>query len=372
MNFKILQIGKYSPNIFGGIETMIETIIDNCPQSVKNTLICFGNKNKNIYKKNQRILISKESFKLFSQPFGIKYLLDIKREIHNHNIVHLHLPNIFASLIVLLFKKKDTKIIVHWHSDILGKKILYPLVKIIETKILKISTYIICTSKDYAFTSKTLIRYTPKIKIIPIGISTKKISFKPKVKNKIHKIISNNQGKKIILTTGRLVGYKGFEYLIESFNFLDNKKILIIVGDGPDKSQLLRKSLNFNNIYLLSNLKKEELEYIYEKADLFCLPSISRAEAFGIVLIEAMKYGLPLITTNVEGSGMNSINKNNYNGLVVKKENSKELSRAINIICNSKRIQKKFSSNSKILFNKYFTDKKFIKKIVDVYKSALD
>lgn len=369
MTIKVLHIGKYSIEKNGGIETMIRTIFKNCPAAVKNTLICFGDKNceKKIF--NSRIIINRETFKIFSQSFSFSYAKSIKNEINKHQIIHLHLPNIYGSLLVLLFKKKETKIIIHWHSDIQGKQLIYFLIKFIEKKVIQSAKYIICTSRNYAETSEPLKLFQKKIKIIPIGVSDKIGINQPfRVTAQIQHLIKKNSGKKIIITTGRLVKYKGFRYLIDAFKYLNNEKVLIIVGDGPEKKSIRTQILESKkNIFLLSNINDSDLNFLLKKSHIFCLPSISRAEAFGIVLIEAMKNSLPLITTNINGSGMNYINRNNINGIVVEKENSIELAKAINKICDNDIMRKKFSENSKILFKRKFTEKNFLEKLVELY-----
>jgi glycosyltransferase involved in cell wall biosynthesis len=107
-----------------------------------------------------------------------------------------------------------------------------------------------------------------------------------------------------------------------------------------------------------------------KNCDLFCLPSISRNEAFGLVLIEALYFGKPLVTTNVEGSGMNYVNKHNETGLIVPPKNSKALAEAINAILSNEKLYEKFSKNALERFKEFEIDS-VADRIIEVYEMVL-
>lgn len=125
----------------------------------------------------------------------------------------------------------------------------------------------------------------------------------------------NNQ-RKIVLSIGRLVEYKGFEYLIEDEKYLDNEFLILIAGGGPLFKRLKRKVENLNlqdKVMLLRRV--DDITQLLKRCDVFCLPSVLRTEAFGLVLVEALYFGKPLVTTDVKGSGMSYVNKYGATGL---------------------------------------------------------
>jgi Glycosyltransferase len=108
-----------------------------------------------------------------------------------------------------------------------------------------------------------------------------------------------------------------------------------------------------------------------KNCDLFILPSISRNEAFGLVLVEALYFGKPLVTTDVKGSGMNYVNRHNETGLVVPPKNPEALAKAINKILSDETLYIKFSENAKNRF-KEFDINSIADKIINLYWEVHD
>jgi len=106
----------------------------------------------------------------------------------------------------------------------------------------------------------------------------------------------------------------------------------IIVGDGPEyaavKTQVDNQGLQ-SRVFLPGKVSQKELMNLFQSCDIFCLPSIERTEAFGLVLLEAMYFGIPLITTRIKGSGVNEVNQHGYTGLQVPTADTKAIVEAI-------------------------------------------
>ncbi|MEM2174655.1 MAG: glycosyltransferase [Candidatus Micrarchaeia archaeon] len=165
--------------------------------------------------------------------------------------------------------------------------------------------------------------------IIPLGLNSERLNKEP-FNNKYVDILDKLKSKKIVFSVGRLVEYKGFEYLMEAGRYLDDNVVILIAGDGPLNNKLKRKIKKLNLKHKVIMLGKvNHISIWLNKCDLFCLPSITRNEAFGLVLVEALYFGKPLITINVEGSGMNYINKDRITGFVVPPKDPKAIAQAI-------------------------------------------
>ena len=177
--------------------------------------------------------------------------------------------------------------------------------------------------------------------------------------------------KKIVLSIGRLIYYKGFEYLIKAGKYIKDDVAIVIVGGGPLYENLkdMVKALNLENkVYLLGRV--DNINSVIKDSDLFCLPSVERAEAFGLVLVEALYFGKPLITTNIEGSGMNYVNQDEVTGFVVPPKNPKALADAINKILSDNNLYERFSKNARERF-KEFDISSIGDKIVSLYEEVL-
>jgi len=363
---KILHLAKFFDPQKGGIETITSLLVNNNKKFL-NTVIYFGKKDNKITKLSNTYFSTKTIFKLLSQPFSFRYMLVGIREIKKADIVHIHSPNIIAYVIAIISNHK--KIVIHWHSDVISKFKIF--ISFIEKSILNRCSYIICSSETYKNSSNSLINYKDKIHIIPYGI--KKSYFKKvKIRNKIINIIKNNNEKKIIVSVGRLVPYKGYLDLIESSKYFDPEVITIIIGDGPDEKKL-RERINIykinHRVFLISKINNDELAYIYKHSQLYLCFSNSRKESFGISLIEAQSHGIPIIARLINGSGVNWININEETGYNISIENNKKAAVIVNKLLKNNTILKKFSNNSLIRFNTMFTFNKMKQRINDLYKS---
>lgn len=362
---KILHLTKFFYPDIGGIETVTKNICDNLSKIPNYTVdvVCFSKKQK---KKNRRYRIFTLKYKkIFSTPLSFDFIEFFKIIRNKYDFLHIHLPNPMMVIMLFLFRKNE-KIIIHWHTDILSYDFLKFLFKPFEYWILKNSYKIIVTSKNYLDSSTELTHFKKKTSIIsPTTYDLDKIKIK-KVPNFFKK---KKKDKKIILFVGRLVKYKGLYQFLQNINLLSDDCIFVIVGKGPEKIKLntLIKNINLEKkVIFIERLKFSEYVYLLKKSFLFVLPSLTRQEAFGMVLIEALSVGLPIINFNIEGSGVNFVNKNNLTGFNIELLNYEEFFNKINMLLLDKKIYRTLRKNSKVRFKKLFHIEKIsIKKIYE-------
>lgn len=264
----------------------------------------------------------------FSTPISLEYF-SIYRKIRNeYDIIHIHLPNPLATLAPLIFPTR-AKLVLHWHSDIVKQKMLKTFYRPFQTLLLKRAARIIVTSRNYFEASKDLQSYKDKITVIPIGIDTEHLVFE---QNDVTAIRKRYPGKKIVLSIGRLTYYKGFGYLIDAALSLPNDTVVLIGGCGELHDELQARIVQnglTGRVELIGRIPQRQIGAYYAAADLFCLPSIIRTEAFGVVLLEAMAMGLPIVACDIPGSGVNWVNSHRETGLNVPVCDSSTLAEAI-------------------------------------------
>jgi len=137
------------------------------------------------------------------------------------------------------------------------------------------------------------------------------------------------KGEKIVLFVGRLVYYKGLEYLIEAMKDVEAK--LLIAGSGPLEKQLRKKSRIIGvgqKVIFLGKVSDAEIKYLYQICDVFVLPSVEPSEAFGLVQLEAMAYGKPVVNTNLP-TGVPFVSRHGETGLTVPPRDPKALAEAV-------------------------------------------
>jgi len=214
---------------------------------------------------------------------------------HDYDIIH----STYEDPIFFYYANKYgiKNIILHSHSTAYGKDEKYILVKKIFSKISKVYTnhYFACSefASQWMFGSKKAI-------IIPNSIETEKFKFRNEDRIYYRKQF-NLDDKLVIGHVGRFSYAKNHTFLLSIFSEIykkNHKTVLILVGDGVDRENIitLSKKLNVNdNILFLRS--QTDIEKILSAMDIFLLPS--HYEGFGIVVIEAQASGLPCVISDV-------------------------------------------------------------------------
>lgn len=284
------------------------------------------------------------------------------------DILHLHFPYPLGELASLFFARCD-KMVLTYHSDIVRQEKWLHLYMPFLNRVFRKAKVIIASNPNYFRGSNLLDKYMNKIEIIPYGIDVGRFE---KVNDTKIKGIKNRYGSAIVLFVGRFCYYKGVTYLIEASKKVDAKFLLI--GDGPYKSEIeeyIKRNDLEEKIVLLGEVKEDELPHYYHAADVLVLPSSYRSEAFGIVLLEGMACGLPLITTEL-GTGTSFVNIHNQTGLVVPPCNAEALGEAMNCILDNKELRFKFAQESKERVKREFSKEKMVERIKNLYYTVLN
>lgn len=360
-NKKILQFGKFYPPDLGGIEKVMQDLCDGLRQrNILCDVLCSNSSNhyqEDITPYGAKIYRTASFGKLASTSISPQMIFKLKEIIGSYDIIHIHLPDPMATLALFFTNTKRKKIILHWHSDIINQKFLLKFFLPLQSWILRRADAIIATSEKYILESPYLKKYKNKCICIPIGIDFPTPKIFP------------NKESNIILSVGRLVPLKGFEYLIKSALYLPERFQIHIIGDGKEeyKNQLqnLINVLGFqNHIFLLGSKTQDELKEIYPKANCFVLPSLQ--ESYGIVLLEAMASGLPLVCTKLLPSGSDWINQDDNTGFVVPPKNPKAIANAILAIQED---YQRLGKNSKNRYGKDFTLDQMLQSTIKFYNT---
>lgn len=259
------------------------------------------------------------------------------------DVLHLHVPN--TSVFWLLFARAAHRLpwIVHWHADIpedsshVALRLAYPPYRAFERALLKRAAHIVATSETYRAASRALTPFAEKTSVIPLGSpDVGLVSVAPPWPA---------PGAKV-LAVGRLSYYKGFDVLLEAMAQVPEARLLLI-GSGelaaPLRAQIERLGLT-GRVTLAGHLDDAALQAAFDACDVFCLPSIDRAEAFGMVLLEAMRAGKPVIASDIPGSGVGSVVVRDETGLLVPPRDADALARALRAMAASAEIRRAFGA----------------------------
>jgi rhamnosyl/mannosyltransferase len=372
---KILQLGKFYPPDTGGMETALYNITEELNQrGIQCDVLCANKEKKyrNDLLNGYKVIRTSSYGIVASTSISPQMIRELKKVITNYDILHIHHPNPTANLALFMANPKKQKVVIHWHSDIIKQELELRFYKPLLIWMLKKADVIIGTSQKYIDESLQLKDFKNKCVPIPIGIKKNDIGVD---ENKFEEIKVRFKNKKIIFSLGRFIYYKGFEYLIESAKYLPDNYVILLGGDGELKEkyeQIIRENGLSENVFLVGKIDQKDLGSYYEACDLFCLPSIAKSEAFGLVMVEAMSFGKPIVATKIKGSGTDWVNHNEITGLNVEPKNPEQLANAFKTILENQEIYSKFSKNAFQRYLNEFTIETEIEKLIKVYRTILN
>lgn len=312
-------------------------------------------------------------------------------------VIYLHYPFFGASeiiyLLLCLFPEK--KLIIHYHMDtpqLLGiKKFLAKFSKLIEKKLLAKADKILVSSLDYAQHGKLAdyIKKTPaKIKELPFAIDTE--TFKPRFNDNKQSPLWQRASEFVRQITRRIIKqgghqllfiggldqahyFKGLEVLMQALSTLtDNYWKLDIIGDGdrrPYYQVLSQKYKIDQRVYFRGRLSDDELIRYYQNADILILPSINTHEAFGLVLIEALACGVPVIASDLPG--VRGVFTDGQEGLRVSPGDAQDLREKITYLLNNEEKRRQMANASRQLALKRYDNKTISDKLLDEFSDLI-
>lgn len=378
---KVLQLGKFYP-IRGGVEKVMWDITRGLGASgVRADMLCAVLPEDNPaggtmildVAPNARVVCAPALRKVAATmiaPAMCRILRKMIREAEEggepYDVIHVHHPDPMAALALRLSGWKG-KVVLHYHSDILRQKGLMKLYRPLQEWLLRRADRIVGTSPVYVAESPWLKRYQAKTTYIPIGVEP--LEADP---DGVAEIRSRFPGKKIVWSLGRLVGYKGYEYLVGAVKHLPEEYVLAIGGEGPLLHELEEKACADgvrDRVFFLGRLSDEDRAALFAACNVFALSSIWRTEAFAIVQVEAMSLGKPVVSTRIPGSGVSWVNEDGVSGLTVPVCDSAALADAIMQVCGS---PEKYGEGAAARYAGTFTFGKMISGCVALYSEVND
>lgn len=367
---KVLQLGKFYP-IRGGVEKVMYDLTQGLSErGIQCDMLCACKNNKEIILNDQgRIFCAKSCMKMAATMISPSMIMMLRKMAEKYDVVHVHHPDPMACLALFLSGYKG-KVVLHWHSDILKQKVLLKFFRPLQQWMVSRADVIVGTTPVYVQQSPFLSKVQSKVDYIPIGIQEV-------IPNEVEvrKIRSRYVGKKIVYSLGRLVGYKGYGYLIDAARYLGDDYVVLIGGEGPQKEELIqqiRKQGLEGKVELLGYIEEHDSANYFGACDVFCLSSVWKTEAFAIVQVEAMCCGKPVVATNILGSGVSWVNLHEYSGLNVPTADSKALARAIEALTENPEAYQKYARQARNLYESRYTYEQMIERCIALYGRLFD
>ena len=364
---RILQLGKFYP-IRGGVEKVAYDLMEGLSErGVRCDMMCaasHGGSRVIPVNGHANVLCCHTWFKAAATMISPAMIASLRRECHKYDIIHLHHPDPMACLALMLSGYKG-KVVLHWHSDIQKQKTLLRLYKPLQQWSLRRADVVVVTTPVYLEESPFLQGVRHKAVCLPIGV--KAMCPEP---GEVEKIRSRYPGKKIVFSLGRLVAYKGYYYLVAAAKHLGSDYVVLIGGTGALRGELEKEIAELGlqgKVELLGRIGDEELPAYYGACDVFCLSSVQKTEAFGIVQIEAMSCGKPVVATNIPQSGVAWVNAHGMSGLNVEPGDARALARAIEDITKDEAAYRQYVAGAASRYRELFTQEQMINKCIKIY-----
>lgn len=334
-----LHVGKFVPPPYAGVEAHVDTLLRSLQPEVDATLLAAespagkGSHGGLPY----RLLTARAYGKFASVTLSPGVLFQARRELNSgrSNLLHIHAPNPWGDFAALACSGK-VPVVMSWHSDIVRQRHLMRVYKHIQRRVLqRVDKIIVFTPRHYDSSAQLhQLDVASKIAYVPMGIDFSELEPGLADAAMVARLKAFADGRPLLLTVGRHVYYKGYEYLLDAMVRLRSSAVLVMVGAGvltPALQQQARELGLAQRVLFLGEVERPALVSAFHACDVFCLPSIAPSEAFGIASAEAMACGKPTIVCQLH-NGVNYLNREGETSLVVPPRNVEALADALDTL----------------------------------------
>jgi glycosyltransferase involved in cell wall biosynthesis len=324
---RILHIGKYYPPVPGGMERFLGDLVE-AQRAAGHEVSVLVHDNHRYARRGDPPWLTRCPvwLQLAFAPMSPSFPFWLWRVVRQSapDVLHIHMPNVSAFWALMLPSARRIPWVIHWHADVepsryrISLRLGYPHYFIFERALLERADSIIVTSPQYLEASKPLRPWATKCHVVPLGVAPARL---PDVAPEDSAGLWHADGLRV-LAVGRLAYYKGFETLVRAVIGTPGLE-LVLVGEGEERrrlEKLLADAGNPPSVRLLGEADDATVYRLMASCDVFCLPSRERTEAFGLVLLEAMRYAKPLLVSNLPGSGMTWVARNGQNAVLLPPE----------------------------------------------------
>ena len=319
----ILHLGKYFPPEPGGMEVVLKNFSEATSGRLANYCLVAsrdgGTRVEQVGDITVHYLKERGTFLLTPVLPSLPWVIHRLRRRNDFSALMLHYPNptaILALFLSLMILPKKEKIVVWHHADVIldewWKRAIYSLFRPIEEFVFRRTDAFVAATPNHVSQSATFGRFGDRTAIIPYAVPDGWFDATPE-EFLAAKAVREKMGGRFLLFVGRLVPYKGLGTVVRAARGIDGR--FAIVGSGPLESDLKREIAESgltDKIRLLG--KVEDLRPYYLGCEYFVLPSVSPLEGFGIVQIEAMALGKPVVSSDLP-TGVTYVNRDGETGL---------------------------------------------------------
>lgn len=287
------------------------------------------------------------------------------------DLVHVHAPNVTMYL-ALSTRRLQVPLVVSHHSDVIKQRHLGRLFAPVERLVLGRAAQVFSNSAGYVEGSRLLQRFADKLSVLPLGIDLMPFQEPAAAARDFAAQLRHEHGNPLWLAVGRLIYYKGLEVALRALCKVPGK--LLIIGRGPLQAPLQRLALELGvgeRVVWLDFLEPTELVGAYLAARALWFPSTHRSEAFGLVQVEAMASGCPVLNTDIPGSGVAWVSLDGVSGLTVPTGDADALAAAAQRLLDDPDLSERLSAGGRRRARAEFSDTLMARRSLEAYVTLL-
>ena len=333
---KILELGKFYAPERGGIETLLKLWSEGFAAAGDEVRCVVANRR---FKTVRETVAGVSVVRLPSLGMALSTSICPAYPLATRNwkadVIHAHTPNPLADLAILA-APRDVPVVISWHSDVIRQQAVMRLYGPLQRAVLRRADAVVVATENHHRFSPWLAQVPEKVRVIPFGLDLGRFEPSSAVEASAVRWRARAQGKPVFLNLGRLVGYKGQRHAIEAMVRVP-EALLWIAGTGPLEAELralASASGVAERVVFLGDVPDADLPGLLHACDVFVFPSVTPNEAFGLVLVEAMACGKPLIACKLR-SGVPCVCRDGLNGLIVPPADSAGLANAMRSLLDS-------------------------------------
>jgi glycosyltransferase involved in cell wall biosynthesis len=287
------------------------------------------------------------------------------------DLVHVHAPNVTMYLALVALRLAVPLIVTH-HSDVIKQRHLAQLFAPIERHVLGRAARVFSTSSQYAASSRPLRRWGAKLDVLPLGIDLTPFQRPTPAAQEFARELQRQHAAPLWLFVGRLIYYKGLDVALRALAHVPGK--LLVVGRGPLAEQLHQLAAELGvaeRVVWIDFLDPSQLVGAYHAANALWFPSVARSEAFGLVQVEAMASGCPVLNTDIAGSGVSWVSPDGVSGLTLPPGDAAALAVAAAQLLANPELHHQLSRGGQARARRELTDSLMARRSLEFYAAAL-
>lgn len=370
---RILHAYKiYRPDIEGGIPAVMSSLAGSADSSISHAILCARRSGVAQRYKIDGVPVEAVASlgTLFSTPLAPGYVPAFVRRARHADVVIHHAPLPLTDAAILLGLPAEVGLIVYWHADIVGYGLLKRLVSPLIRRALARADRIVVSGQPMIDHSEFLRPHAAKCIVMPYGMD---LDYWRTLDADDRDAVEQMQRAmpRHIVSLGRLVGYKGYDVLIRAMRDVDAH--VTIIGEGPLLPELQQLAMELgvaDRVRFAGRLERGEIRRLFHAAQVFAFPSITVAEAFGIVQVEAMAAGLPIVNTSLPTT-VPLVARHEQEALTVPPGDATALAAALNRILDDPALAQRLGMAGKARARDEYDQAVFRQRMAVVYADAL-